>query len=106
MEDGVFLEDFNDALGKLYGDSDFQSKGAFIDSNRKSVAESMSRLKDAPEGYEDAYQALKAYYDAYIRLTNLALNSAGYTYSDFNSELGDLNRELDTCYLTIATYVG
>lgn len=106
MENGVFLEDFNDALGKLYGDSDFQSKGAFIDSNRKSVAESMSRLKDAPEGYEDAYQALKAYYDAYIRLTNLALNSAGYTYSDFNSELGDLNRELDTCYLTIATYVG
>lgn len=106
MEDGVFLEDFNDALGKLYGDSDFQSKGAFIDSNRKSVAEGMSRLKDAPEGYEDAYQALKAYYDAYIRLTNLALNSAGYTYSDFNSELGDLNRELDTCYLTIATYVG
>lgn len=106
MEDGVFLEDFNDALGKLYGDSDFQSKGAFIDSNRKSVAEGMSRLKDAPEGYEDAYRALKAYYDAYIRLTNLALNSAGYTYSDFNSELGDLNRELDTCYLTIATYVG
>lgn len=106
MENGVFLEDFNDALGKLYGDSDFQSKGAFIDSNRKSVAEGMSRLKDAPEGYEDAYQALKAYYDAYIRLTNLALNSAGYTYSDFNSELGDLNRELDTCYLTIATYVG
>ena len=106
MEDGVFLEDFNDALGKLYGDSDFQSKGAFIDSNRKSVAEGMSRLKDAPEGYEDVYQALKAYYDAYIRLTNLALNSAGYTYSDFNSELGDLNRELDTCYLTIATYVG
>lgn len=102
MEDGVFLEDFNDALGKLYGDSDFQSKGAFIDSNRKSVAEGMSRLKDAPEGYEDAYQALKAYYDAYIRLTNLALNSAGYTYSDFNSELGDLNRELDTCYLTIS----
>ena len=106
MEDGVFLEDFNDALGKLYGDSDFQSKAAFIDSNRKSVAEGMSRLKDAPEGYEDAYQALKAYYDAYIRLTNLALNSTGYTYSDFNSELGDLNREMDTCYLTAVAYIG
>ena len=101
MEDGVFLEDFNDALGKLYGDSDFQSKGAFIDSNRKSVAEGMSRLKDAPEGYEDAYQALKAYYDAYIRLTNLALNNVGYTYEEFNRELGELVRELNTCYLTI-----
>ena len=106
MEDGVFLEDFNDALDKLYGDSGFQSAAAFIDSNRKSVAEGMNRLKDTPEGYEDAYEALKAYYDAYIRLTNLALNSAGYTYSDFNSELGDLNRELDTCYLTVVAYTG
>ena len=106
MEDGVFLEDFNDALGKLYGDSNFQSETAFIDSDRKNVAEGMSRLKDAPEGYEDAYEALKAYYDAYIQLTNLTLNSAGYTYSDFNSELGSLDRELDTCYLTVVAYIG
>ncbi len=55
MEDGVFLEDFNDALGKLYENGEFQSKEAFIDSSRKSAAEGMSRLKDAPEGYEDAY---------------------------------------------------
>lgn len=106
MEDGVFLEDFNDALGKLYENGEFQSKEAFIDSSRKSAAEGMSRLKDAPEGYEDAYGALKAYYDAYIRLTNLTLNGAGYTYSDFNSELGDLDRELDTCYLTLVVYIG
>ena len=106
MENGVFLEDFNDALGNLYNDSVFATRLASVQTNQGSVAEGMSRLKDAPEGYEDAYQALKAYYDAYIRLTNLALNSAGYTYSDFNSELGNLNRELDTCYLTIATYVG
>lgn len=106
MENGVFLEDFDDALGNLYNDSVFAARLASVQTNRVSAAGSMSGLKDAPEGYEDVYQALKAYYDAYIRLTNLALNSAGYTYSDFNSELGDLNRELDTCYLTIATYVG
>lgn len=106
MENGVFLEDFDDALGNLYNDSVFATRLAFVQTNQGSAAGSMSGLKNAPEGYEDVYQALKAYYDAYIRLTNLALNSAGYTYSDFNSELGDLNRELDTCYLTIATYVG
>lgn len=106
MENGVFLEDFDDALGNLYNDSVFAARLASVQTNQVSAAGSMSGLKDAPEGYEDVYQALKAYYDAYIRLTNLALNSAGYTYSDFNSELGDLNRELDTCYLTIATYVG
>lgn len=106
MENGVFLEDFNDALGNLYNDSVFATRLASVQTNQGSAAGSMSGLKDAPEGYEDVYQALKEQYDTYIKLTNLALNSAGYTYSDFNSELGDLNRELDTCYLTIATYVG
>lgn len=106
MEDGVFLEDFNDALGKLYNDSVFATRLAFVQTNQGSAAGSMSGLKNAPEGYEDVYQALKAYYDAYIKLTNLALNNVGYTYEEFNRELGELVRELNTCYLTIATYVG
>lgn len=106
MENGVFLEDFNDALGNLYNDSVFATRLAFVQTNRGSAAGSMSGLKDAPEGYEDVYQALKEQYDAYIKLTNLALNNGSYTYEEFTRELGELVRELDTCYLTIATYVG
>lgn len=106
MEDGVFLEDFDDALGNLYNDSVFAARLASVQTNQVSAAGSMSGLKDAPEGYEDVYQALKAYYDAYIKLTNLALNNGGYTYEEFNRELGELVRELNTCYLTIATYIG
>jgi hypothetical protein len=106
MENGVFLEDFDDALGNLYNDSVFAARLASVQTNRGSAAGSMSGLKDAPEGYEDVYQALKEQYDAYIKLTNLALNNGGYTYEEFNRELGELVRELNTCYLTIATYVG
>lgn len=106
MENGVFLEDFDDALGNLYNDSVFAARLASVQTNRGSAAGSMSGLKDAPEGYEDVYQALKEQYDTYIKLTNLALNNGGYTYEEFNRELGELVRELNTCYLTIATYVG
>lgn len=106
MENGVFLEDFDDALGNLYNDSVFAARLASVQTNRGSAAGSMSGLKDAPEGYEDVYQALKEQYDAYIKLTNLALNNGGYTYEEFTRELGELVRELNTCYLTIATYVG
>ena len=106
MENGVFLEDFDDALGNLYNDSVFAARLASVQTNRGSAAGSMSGLKDAPEGYEDVYQALKEQYDAYIKLTNLALNNGGYPYEEFNRELGELVRELNTCYLTIATYVG
>lgn len=106
MENGVFLEDFDDALGNLYNDSVFATRLASVQTNQVSAAGSMSGLKDAPEGYEDVYQALKEQYDTYIKLTNLALNNVGYTYEEFNRELGELVRELNTCYLTIATYVG
>jgi len=106
MENGVFLEDFNDALGNLYNDSVFVTRLASVQTNQGSAAGSMSGLKDAPEGYEDVYQALKEQYDTYIKLTNLALNNGGYTYEEFTRELGELVRELNTCYLTIATYVG
>lgn len=106
MENGVFLEDFDDALGNLYNASVFATRLASVQTNQVSAAGSMSGLKDAPEGYEDVYQALKEQYDAYIKLTNLALNNVGYTYEEFNCELGELVRELNTCYLTIATYVG
>lgn len=106
MENGVFLEDFDDALGNLYNDSVFAARLASVQTNRGSAAGSMSGLKDAPEEYEDVYQALKEQYDTYIKLTNLALNNGGYTYEEFNRELGELVRELNTCYLTIVTYVG
>ena len=106
MENGVFLEDFNDALGNLYNDSVFATRLASVQTNQGSAAGSMSGLKDAPEGYEDVYQALKEQYDTYIKLTNLALNNGGCTYEEFTRELGELVRELNTCYLTIATYVG
>ena len=106
MENGVFLEDFNDALGNLYNDSVFATRLASVQTNQGSAAGSMSGLKDAPEGYEDVYQALKEQYDTYIKLTNLALNNGGYTYEEFTRELGELVRGLNTCYLTIATYVG
>lgn len=106
MENGVFLEDFNDALGNLYNDSVFATRLASVQTNQVSAAGSMRGLKDAPEGYEDVYQALKEQYDTYIKLTNLALNNGGYTYEEFTRELGELVRELNTCYLTIATYVG
>mgnify|MGYP000738964849 CR=1 FL=1 len=77
MENGVFLEDFDDALGNLYNDSVFAARLASVQTNRGSAAGSMSGLKDAPEGYEDVYQALKEQYDAYIKLTNLALQRLG-----------------------------
>lgn len=45
MENGVFLEDFNDALGNLYNDSVFATRLASVQTNQVSAAGSMSGLR-------------------------------------------------------------
>lgn len=90
---GYFLDDFNDALGNLFADSDFRSTLSSIESNQDSVARLMKTLKNPPEEYEEAYEALKKYYDAYTALTNLVTNPSGslQTFSQsFNSADSDV----------------
>ena len=79
--------DFNDSLSELFSDEAFQDKIASIKSNQDTVKELMQELTDPPEEYEEAYNTLKDYYDAYLELTNLAINPSGSLQSytdDFN----------------------
>ncbi|MGN0978470.1 MAG: zinc-ribbon domain-containing protein [Faecousia sp.] len=95
---GYFLDDFNDALGNLFSDSDFQTTISSIQSNQDSVSRLMKELKNPPEEYEEAYEALKKYYDAYTALTNLVTNPSGslQTFSqNFNSADSDVANRYD-----------
>lgn len=85
---GTYYDDFNDALGNLFSDSDFQGTIADIEDNQELVASLMKELRNPPNGYEDAYDAIKVYYDAYLSFTNLVTNPTGSltTFSsNFNS---------------------
>ena len=73
----LVVSDFNDALRNLFADSTFCSQIADIEENQESVAELMEQLKNPPAGYEEAYEALKEYYSAYLELTNMATNPSG-----------------------------
>lgn len=80
--------DFNDALANLFSDSSFKSKVSSIEDNQSEVDRLMKELKNPPDVYDDAYDALKDLYECYSKLTNMAVNPTGslssYT-SDFNS---------------------
>lgn len=79
--------DFNDSLSKLFSDEEFQDKIASIKSNQDTVKELMQELTNPPAEYEEAYNTLKDYYDAYLELTNLAISPSGSLQSytdDFN----------------------
>ena len=79
--------DFNDSLSELFSDEEFQDKISLIESNQATVKALMQDLTNPPAEYEDAYDTLKDYYDAYLELTNLVISPSGSLQSytdDFN----------------------
>ncbi len=79
MENGVFFEDFNDALYKLEDDPDFIALCDKISSDQYEALELMRKLKEPPKKYADAYDSLKDFYNDYIKFTDLILyNSESY----------------------------
>ena len=79
--------DFNDSLSELFSDEEFQDKITSIKSNQDTVKDLMQELTNPPAEYEEAYDTLKNYYDAYLELTNLAISPTGSSQSytdDFN----------------------
>ena len=102
---GWFVDDFNDALSKLFSDSSFKSTISAIESNQSSVAGLMKELKNPPEEYEDAYEAIKELYDAYTALTNLVTSPTGSLQS-FTQDFNDAVTEVVNCYNTMELYIG
>jgi len=102
---GDFYEDFNDALNNLFSDTDFLVDIYYIEyASQESVAELMKELKSPPEEYEDAYEAVKECYDAYLKLTNLAIDPQG-SLQTFSSSFNAADSEMATCYNALEMYI-
>ena len=99
-----FYDDFNDSLAALSTDSDFEIKVNFIKANREFVKESMKELTDPPRKYQEAYETLKDYYDAYLDLTNLVVNPSGNLQS-YTSNYNDADSDVLKCYNVMQSYI-
>lgn len=101
---GYFVSDFNDALGNLFSDTSFQSKIGSIEDNQKTVNSLMKELKNPPEEYKDAYEAISELYDAYISLTNLATDPSG-SLQTFSTNFNNADSETLNCYNAMKLYL-
>ena len=99
-----YYVDFNDALGNLFADSSFQSTISSIESNQELVAGLMKDLKNPPEEYEDAYEAIMELYDAYKALTNLATNPTG-SLQTFSENFNEADTAVVNCYDAMELYI-
>ena len=103
-KNGKFNEDFNDSLSALFSDEDFSKKIESIKNNRSEVKEQMKDMKNPPEEYEEAYDALKEYYDNYLALTNLCIDQSG-NYNKYSSDFSDADNAVSNGYNKLQTYL-
>lgn len=102
--DGIFADDFNDALHNLYADSDFNAKIETIVENRETVNAIIAQLKNPPDEYQAAYESLSEYYDAYLTFTSLAINATG-SLNTFTAEFDAIDAECLHCYQVMQFYL-
>ncbi|MCI8282944.1 MAG: zinc ribbon domain-containing protein [Lachnospiraceae bacterium] len=101
---GMFYDDFNTSLLMLMLSDSFTSDIDDIKSNQEQVQKMMKDMKNPPEGYADAYDALKDFYDAYTKLVNLAVDPSG-NLSSYTSEFNEADSETMNTYRAALLYV-
>lgn len=81
---GVYHDDFNTSLAKLYTADSTISTCAGIEANQADVASLMKSLQSPAEEFEKCYDVAMDLYSAYNKLTDLALEPKGSLrdYSD------------------------
>lgn len=101
---GFFFDDFNDALKQLFSDKDFKNTISNIESNQERVMDLMKLLKNPPKEFEEAYEALREYYDAYLTFTDLAINPAGSLLT-YSNNFNNADTDLLNAYKTMQLYL-
>ena len=104
MLDGVFVSDFNDALNKLFNDSDFSSSMADLYSNQQQIRIKMKNLTNPPKGFENAYSALVDMYEAYLVFSDMVINTNG-SLESFSKEFSDADDDFIKNYRNADLYV-
>lgn len=100
---GYFVDDFNDALANLFKDKAFQEDIETIEANRELVSTLMKGLINPPEEHENAYEALREFYDAYSDLTSLAINPQG-NLQTYSQNFNEADSEVAKCYDAMNMY--
>ena len=103
IEDGYFVSDFNDALGNLFEDPDYQDKIQSIRENQYAVTQLMKKMYNPPQKLQEAYSVLKEYYSTYFDMTNLVVNPTG-SLETFTATFNEYDSNLLKCYQQLSLY--
>lgn len=98
-----FFVDFDTALSNLFADHTFEADINEIKRNQEMVQALMKDLQNPPAEFEDAYAALKKFYDSYTELVGCATNPTG-SLTTYTSTFNDANTKTVNCYKEMTLY--
>lgn len=104
IQNGQFVDDFNDALSSLFNDDDFVQSISEIQDNQYEVMSLMKKLKNPPRKYKEAYSELQIYYDNYMKFTNLAISPNG-SYNSVSEDFHTYDDETVNGYQKMLLYL-
>ena len=91
-KNGVFYEDFNDAIDQLYEDKDFQKDLNLLTDTVRELKELKNDLGNPPEEYEEYNEYLIKYVDSYIEASMIIIHPNG-SYNDVSDKLSQLIKD-------------
>ncbi len=97
-------DDFNVALANLFTDSSFVSDVADIKDSKVKVDDLMKELKNPPDKYDDAYDALQDLYTEYTTMVSLAEEPSG-SLTSYTSEFNSADTDFVTAYNKVQIYL-
>lgn len=101
--DGVFLEDFNDAIANLYADPDFCERLDLINTQQQELRRLEKQLPAPPEEMEEYSELIQDMIDNHIELSMLILNPSG-SYDSVSREFGELFEESNEILAELGSY--
>ena len=91
-------------MSNLFADSRFSKKISDIEDNQKTVNKLMKKLKNPPDEYKDAYEAVSKLYDAYISLTNCVTDPSG-SLQTYSGTFNDADTNAANAYNAMKLYL-
>lgn len=98
---GVYWDDFNDALRSMYNDEEIQEIIDDIEYSQVEVKVLYKALQDPAEEFEKCFQLVDELYSVFFNFTNLAISPSGnlttYTenFGEYDSEFIELYEKLE-----------
>jgi type II secretory pathway pseudopilin PulG len=101
---GSFNSDFNTSLKNLFSDQDFKKTEKAVSNDMAEITESMKALKDPPEKWADAYNAIQNFYNDYIKFENLVTSPSG-SLTSYSQQFNQIDQDAVSDYSKMKLYI-